>query len=73
MEKITISKKISVSLLYILMGAGVIFFYDALKNFTPDKANWILWDVLYGIGMAYILNYKFEITTKHSRKKNDIS
>jgi hypothetical protein len=76
-KKITsLSRKISMTLICILGSAGVIFFFEALKNFNAHKIDEILWATFFGIAFAYFLDYKLEITlrsTSHgkSKKKRD--
>lgn len=72
-QKPSLLKKISVTLLVILGSAGIKFFFDAFRSFSPNKADQILWILLFGISFAYIIDYKLEITPwfKFPGKRND--
>lgn len=72
-KKITIPflKKLSVTLLCILVSAGVIYFYELLLNPTSEKLSNAFWAILFGISFAYVMNYKLSISSQHiDIKKN---
>ncbi|MGE4349584.1 MAG: hypothetical protein AB7D28_07445 [Candidatus Berkiella sp.] len=66
----TLSKKISVTLLFIFAFLGAAYFFKILINLSEDGLNHLFWSILSGAGFAYLLGYKTEITlNKKSLKK----
>lgn len=58
-NKVPFLTKIRLTILCMLANAGVIHFYDTLRNFTPEKSNQVLGIILFGIAFAYSMNYDF--------------
>jgi len=65
-------KKISMTLIFILASAGVVFFFDSFKHFTSEKVTQILWIIFFGIFFAYFNNYEFEMKYRFPAKKKNL-
>lgn len=63
----SLSKKISVTLLLIFACLGVTYFYGILMSRTEEGLGHLFWAIFAGIGFAYLFGYKTEVTLS---KKN---
>lgn len=70
------SKKISVTLIFILTCLGTVYIFEILFNPTKENLGNLFWGVFAGIGFAYFFNFKFEVPlpaqkSKKGAKKGD--
>lgn len=73
-NKIPLLMKVRMTLLCMLVNAGVLYFYEAFKNFTLDKSDQVLGIILFGIAFAYTMNYDFSLPkTKKTKINKDIN
>jgi len=61
-------KKLGETLICIFIGAGVMYFYELLKNFTPDKADQLFLIFGFGITYAFFMNYDLNSLIKKRKK-----
>lgn len=47
------------------VSAGVIYFFEAFRNLTSEKASQLLWVTLFGIAFAYGINYDLNKISKN--------
>lgn len=46
------------------VSAGVVYFFDAFRNFTCGKSGELIWIILFGIAFAYGINYDLSKLSK---------
>lgn len=64
-----LSKKISVTLIFIFALLGVAYLFTMLTNPTNNGFRHLSWSIVTGIGFAYFLGYKTEITLSKKKAK----
>jgi|GEM_PF-5947171 len=64
-----LSKKISVTLLFIFAFLGAAYFFEILIDLPERGLNHLFWSILSGAGFAHLLGYKAEITLNKKTSK----